>query len=498
MTILATRKGVDTLISKAAFSGQSFIDGRLVDAQSKRTYDNISPRDGSVLNQVASCNAADVDQAVAAARRAFDAGVWRDMQPAERKAILLKWADLLEEHGDELALFETLDMGKPISESINVDVSALLDTLRWYAEWCDKIYDEVAPSGPTALGLVTREPSGVVAAVTPWNFPMVLAMWKIAPALASGNSVVLKPAEQSPLTAIRMAELAVEAGIPPGIFNVVTGFGPIAGKSLGLHGDVDVLVFTGSTLVGKLFLEYSGQSNMKRVWLEAGGKTPFVVLNDCKDIETAANTAVGAGFYNQGEVCVSPTRLVVEKGIRKEFMEEAHKAAATLSPGDPLEPETKMGAIVDEKQMNSVLGYIEKGQQEGAEITLGGRRALDNLGGYYVEPTIFENVRNDMTIAREEIFGPVLSVIDAEDSADAVRIANDTTYGLAASVWTGDISTAHTVARQLRAGSVWVNCFDQGGIVMPFGGMKQSGNGRDRSHHALEKYTELKSTWIEL
>lgn len=486
--------------SQLKLLGQAFIDGRFVDALGGETFDNISPRDGRVLNQVASCQAEDVDLAVKAARRAFDSGVWSQRTPKERKAVLLRFAALFEQHMDELALLETLDMGKPISESAGFDVHAVLDCLQWYAECCDKLYDEVAPSGPAALGLVTREAIGVVAAVTPWNFPMLMAMWKVAPALAMGNSVILKPAEQSPLTALRIAQLAAEAGIPAGVFNVLPGFGPTAGKALGLHMDVDTLVFTGSGEVGKLFLQYAGQSNMKRVWLECGGKTPNIVLNDCRDLEKAATTAARSMFFNQGEVCVAPSRLIVEAGIRAEFMAEVLKVARAIAVGDPLDPGTELGAIVDAGQLQRVLGYIDKGVQEGAQLILGGERVKQGLGasGFYLPPTIFDNVSNDMTIAREEIFGPVLSVITARDDREALRIANDTPYGLAASLWTADLSRAHQMARGLRAGSVWVNCFDGGDISMPFGGFKQSGNGRDRSLHALDKYSELKATWIEL
>lgn len=420
------------------------------------------------------------------------------MAPKARKQTMLKFAELFAQNAAELAVLETLDMGKPISESTGFDVGAVHECLQWYAEWCDKTYDEVAPSGPDALGLITREPIGVVGAVTPWNFPMLMAMWKVAPALAAGNSVVLKPAEQSPLTALRIAEIAAEAGIPPGVFNVLPGFGPAAGQAIGMHMDIDALVFTGSGEIGKLFLQYSGRSNMKRVWLECGGKTPFIVLNDCTDLELAAQTVAGSMFFNQGEVCVAPSRLIVESGIRNELMQEVHKTAKDIAAGDPMNPETRMGAIVDQDQMNKILSYIDIGQKDGADLTLGGNQTLSNLGGYYVEPTIFENVRNDMRIAREEIFGPVLSVLTADDEIDAIRIANDTDFGLASSLWTGSVSRAHRLSRKIKAGQVWINCFDGGDITMPFGGYKQSGNGRDRSAHALEKYTELKATWIEL
>ena len=498
MLSFRTREDVDAVVRSARLIGKAFINGEFVDAASGETFDNISPRDGRVLNQVAACDKPDVDRAVTAARSAFESGVWSRMAPKARKAVMLRFAQAFADHAAELAVLETLDMGKPVAESTGFDVGAVHECLQWFAEWCDKTYDEIAPSGPSSLGMITREPIGVVGAVTPWNFPMLMSMWKVAPALAAGNSVILKPAEQSPLTALRIAELAAESGIPPGVFNVVPGFGPTAGQAIGMHMDIDALVFTGSGEIGKLFLQYSGRSNMKRVWLECGGKTPFIVLRDCGDLTKAAQTAAGSMFFNQGEVCVAPSRLIVEESIRAEFMVELHKAARQISAGDPLNPDTRMGAIVDEAQMNRVLSYVEIGQREGAEVTLGGNRARLNTGGFYVEPTIFEDVRNDMRIAQEEIFGPVLSVISAKDVDEAVRIANDSQYGLAASLWTQDVSQAHLVSRQLRAGSVWVNCFDGGDITMPFGGYKQSGNGRDRSAHALDKYTELKSTWIEL
>ncbi len=498
MLSFRTRDEVDAVVRSARLIGKAFINGEFVDAASGETFNNISPRDGRVLNQVAACDKPDVDRSVTAARTAFESGVWSRMAPKKRKAVMLRFAQAFADNAAELAVLETLDMGKPVAESTGFDVGAVHECLQWFAEWCDKTYDEIAPSGPSSLGMITREPIGVVGAVTPWNFPMLMSMWKVAPALAAGNSVILKPAEQSPLTALRIAELAAEAGIPAGVFNVIPGFGPTAGQAIGMHMDVDALVFTGSGEIGKLFLQYSGRSNMKRVWLECGGKTPFIVLKDCGDLTKAAQTAAGSMFFNQGEVCVAPSRLIVEQSIQAEFMSELHNAARQISAGDPLNPDTRMGAIVDEAQMNRVLNYVEIGQREGAKITLGGNRARLNTGGFYVEPTIFEGVRNDMRIAQEEIFGPVLSVITAQDADEAVRIANDSQYGLAASLWTQDVSKAHLISRQLRAGSVWVNCFDGGDITMPFGGYKQSGNGRDRSAHALDKYTELKSTWIEL
>ncbi len=410
----------------------------------------------------------------------------------------MRLADLMEQHGEELAILETLDVGKPIGDSLTVDVPSSANCIRWYGEACDKVYDEVAPSGPKAFGTITREPIGVVAAVVPWNFPLLMACWKLGPALAAGNSVVLKPAEQSSLTALRLAELAMQAGLPEGVLNVVSGFGPTAGQALGMHMDVDCLAFTGSGDVGKLFLQYSGRSNMKRVWLECGGKTPNIVFADCHDLKKAAKSAAIGIFYNQGEVCTAASRLIVQDTIKDEFLVEVLKVAATLQPGDPMDLDTSMGALVEEKHMNRVLDYIQTGKDEGAKLLCGGERVLLNQGGYYVAPTIFDGVKNSMRIAQEEIFGPVLSTITFKDADEAVAIANDTIYGLAACLWTGDVNKALKLSRRIRAGNMWVNCWDGGDMSMPFGGYKQSGNGRDKSLHALDKYTEIKATWIDL
>ncbi len=478
--------------------GRAFIQGEYCAAAQGGQFDCISPVDGRVLAQVASCDLADAERAVASARAAFEAGSWAKLAPAKRKAVLIRFADLLEANREELALLETLDMGKPIGDSLTVDIPGAARALRWSGEAIDKIYDEVAATPHDQLGLVTREPVGVVAAIVPWNFPLMMACWKLGPALATGNSVVLKPSEKSPLTAIRIAQLAIDAGIPAGVLNVLPGYGHTVGKALALHMDVDTLVFTGSTRVAKQLMIYAGESNMKRVWLEAGGKSPNIVFADAPDLEAAAQAAAGAIAFNQGEVCTAGSRLLVERSVKERFLPMVVEALKGWKPGNPLDPATNVGALVDTQQLNTVLGYIDAGREAGAQVLIGGQRTLEDTGGLYVEPTIFDGVDNAMKIAQEEIFGPVLSVITFESAEEAVAIANDTPYGLAAAVWTADLSKAHRTARALRAGSVWVNQYDGGDMTAPFGGFKQSGNGRDKSLHAFDKYTELKATWIQL
>ncbi|OAH13603.1 aldehyde dehydrogenase [Streptomyces jeddahensis] len=477
--------------------GAHHIDG-VEEAGGGSSFSVVSPRDGHVLAEVADGGAAEVDAAVAAARRAFDSGPWPRLAPADRGRVLVRIAELLEERREELALTVSLEMGKPITDAHDIELRAVINTFRWYGQLADKLTDESPHTPPDALALVTREPAGVVGAVVPWNFPLTLAGWKVAPALAAGCTVVLKPSENSPLSALLLAAVATEAGLPPGVLNVVNGNGPVAGRALGLHPDVDVLAFTGSTAVGRHFLRYAADSNLKRVWLELGGKSPNIVLPDAPDLDKAAATAAWGIFFNQGEMCTAPSRLLVHSSIAEQVTEAVVRRARELRVGDPLDPATEMGALVSAAHLDRVLDHIATGQAEGARLRIGGERTRTATGGSLLQPTVFDRVDPGMRLAREEIFGPVLSVLTFDDLDEAVRLANATEYGLAAGLWTSDLSTAHQVSRALKAGTVWVNCYEEGDLTVPFGGMKQSGNGRDKSVHALEKYTELKTTWIQL
>ena len=484
--------------SALAIDGRAFINGQRVWAASEQTFDDHSPIDGRLLAKVARGDGADIDDAVAAARGAFEDRRWAGKSPAARKRTLVKFADLILKNTAELALLETLDMGKPIKYSQSVDVAACANCIRWYGEAIDKIYDEIAPTSDASLALITREPVGVVGAIVPWNYPLIMTAWKIAPALAAGNSVVLKPSEKSPLSALKLAEIALEAGIPAGVFNVVPGFGHEAGAALALHMDVDCIAFTGSTPVGKKIMQMAGQSNLKRAWTELGGKSANIVCADCPDLDAAVSAAIGSIYFNQGESCNAPSRLFVEESIREQFLEKAVALMPRFQPGDPLDDATVMGAIVDATQMKTVMGYIAAGKAAGARLVSGGEAVRQDSGGFYIAPTLFDGVDGSMSIANEEIFGPVLSVLSFTDIKDAIRQANSTPYGLQAAVWTRDLTKAIQTARALRAGTVHVNQYDSDDITVPFGGVKQSGNGRDKSLHAMDKYTELKTTWIQI
>lgn len=478
---------------------QHFIDGAYVASADGRTFPSINPATGETITEIARGGEIEVNRAVAAARKAFKSGVWSRMEPRARMAVLEKFSSLIEENSQEFALLDSLDMGKPVMDMINIDIPGSVTSLKFFAETIDKIEGAVTNTASNALHYILRQPLGVVGIIVPWNYPLMMAAWKLGPALAAGNSVVLKPAEQSPLCANLIAELFIEAGGPAGVLNVVHGLGEEVGKALALHNDVDKIGFTGSTEVGKLLMIYAGQSNMKRISTECGGKTPQIILGDYDDLDTAVTYAVNGIYGNQGEVCNAGSRILVQKNIHDQFVELfTARTKENFVLGDPLDPSTTIGPLVTASHQERVLSYIDIGKKEGASLKFGGGTFAGAPKGAYVEPTLFTGVSNQMKIAQEEIFGPVASIIPVDGLDDALEIANDSIYGLAASIWTRDISKAHIFARDIEAGVAWVNCFDHGDMTSIWGGYKQTGNGRDKCLEAITQYTQTKSVWVNL
>jgi len=494
-----TSENIKKARSNINFPSELFINGKYQKSISEKSFDNISPIDGKVINKVFLAQQEDVDSAVSKARETFNKGHWSNLPPGQRKKILLKFATLLERDRLELALLDTIDMGKTINDTYNADLPTSIDNIEWYAEIIDKLFDDISPSSKEYMGLITKEPIGVVAAIVPWNYPLWMAIWKIAPALITGNSVILKPAEQSPMSAIKIGALLAEAGLPDGVFSVLPGDGPITGKQLCLHNDIDCVAFTGSGEVGKLVLQYSGQSNMKRVQLECGGKSPNIIFADSIDLDVAAEASAYAIFGNQGEICSAGSRLIIQKEIEKDFINRVIKISEKMQPGDPFDPESFAGAIVNNDQLEKINKYVNIGKEEGASVEVGGNITMKETGGCYFEPTIFTNVNNKMRVAQEEIFGPVLTTLTFSTFEEAISIANDSQYGLAAGVWTKDINKAIKVSREIRAGTVYINNYEEGmDSTIPLGGYKQSGIGRDSGYQALDNYLQVKSTWAKI
>lgn len=496
---LLTKEEYEKIAATIRYSTKALINGELVNSVSGKTFVTENPATGQPLTEITACNGDDVDLAVKAARQAFEDQRWSGLEPGERKAILLKFTDLIRANHDEIAVLETLDSGRPIYDIGQVDVDETADCIAWHAEAADKLEDTITSTGPGSVGQVIREPVGVVGAILPWNFPLLMAAWKLGPILATGNSCVLKPAKLTTLTMLRLAELAIEAGIPAGVLNVLPGSGRVIGEAIGLHPDIDLITFTGSTTVGRQLLHYSGESNLKRVLMELGGKNPCVVMPDVADLDAAAEAVAEAVFWNMGENCSSNSRLIVHQDIKDEFLAKVIEKTAAWTTGDPLDPQFRLGSLIEKSHMESILTHIETAKSEGANLVLGGNQILAETGGYFIEPTIFDGVTSDMTIAVEEVFGPVLAVMTCRDEAEAIAIANDTIYGLHASVWSDNIDQVHRISRAIRAGTISVNCFSEGDFTTPFGGYKQSGFfGRDKSLWANRQYTELKTIWTAI
>lgn len=488
----------EQIASELSFTTQAMIDGQLTDAASGETFDSINPANGKLTAKITSCGLEDVDRAVAAARKAFDSGIWSEMPPAERKAILFKFADLIEQNATELAVMETIDSGKPIYDTVTGDIPETVECFRFAAEAIDKLNDEITPTPADALNIVRRVPIGVCAAILPWNFPILMGAWKLAPILATGNTVVVKPAKLTSLTLLKLGELSLEAGIPEGVFNVLPGSGSVVGDALTRHNDVDLITFTGSTEVGRGLLKASADSNLKRVLLELGGKNPCIVTPNINDLDYAAEQIVTGGLWNMGENCSQNSRILIHEDIKEQLLSKMLEEVKKWKVGNPLDPENKHGPIIEEKHMNSILRYIEIGKQEGADLLTGGKRIHEESGGFFIAPTLFDNLTPEMRITREEIFGPVFGIMTFKNLDEAIRLANDTMYGLQASVWSDDLDEMMTLARGIKAGVVSVNHFSEGDITTPFGGFKQSGfMSRDKSIWANKQYTELKAVYIK-
>jgi gamma-glutamyl-gamma-aminobutyraldehyde dehydrogenase len=498
MSDLLTHDEYKAIAADLSLPVNAYVNGKFMKPKSGKTMDSTNPATGELLGKVAACDSTDVDHAVTKAREAFDRGDWSRLHPSERKQVLIQLGKLIKRHRHELAVMESLESGKPIRECALTDIPETVHCLHWHAEATDKLYDQVSPSGDDALGLVIREPAGVVACVLPWNFPLMMLAWKIGPALSAGNSVIVKPAEQTSMTALRVAELASEAGLPDGVLNILPGEGPDVGEPIGRHNDVQVVSFTGSTEVGRRFLEYSAQSNLKRIVLECGGKNPAVVLSDATNLDHAARQITYAALWNMGQNCTANSRVIVHKNVRDELVEKIREQMRSWKTGDPLDPTNHLGAIVSREQYDKVLSYIEKGKKEGAQVLEGGS-AIDMNDGLFIEPTLFAGVTPAMTIATEEIFGPVFAIMEVTSDAHALAVANDTCYGLQASLFTANVTTAHRFARALQAGTVSVNCYSEGDATTPFGGYKLSGfGGRDNSLLAHDQYCETKTIWLDL
>ena len=494
MSDLLTAQEYRAIAATMAIGGNAFIDGIGRPASSGETFTTTNPATGDELARVAACGKADVDLAVRKAREAFADGRWRNQAPAERKRVLIAFAKLIERNRHELAVLESLDSGKPVAECQTIDLHETINTIRWNAELIDKIYDSTAPVGQGALALVVREPIGVVGCVLPWNFPLLMMAWKIGPALAAGCSVIVKPAEETSLTALRLAELACEAGVPAGVLNVVTGTGPAVGEPIGLHPDIDMVSFTGSTETGKRFLRYAADSNMKRIVLECGGKNPAIVFDDAEDLDLVAEQVVLGAFWNMGENCSATSRLIVHEKVKDELLGRIKAYMREWRMGDPLDPGNRVGALVSRDHFEKVKSYVAQVAAEQLELVEGG----ETEGGAFIEPTVVDGVTRESSLFREEVFGPLLAVTTFSSAAEAIALANDTSYGLAASVYTGNLKRALKAAREIRAGTVTVNCFGEGDITTPFGGFKESGfGGRDKSIFAHDQYTELKTIWID-